>query len=63
MTIEEVIERVEKIKEVQDDPEQAHALEETLWHDVLKHIASGQCVHPAAFAIAALETENIDFPC
>lgn len=61
MTIEEVAERVEKIRAEADDPETAHSWEDRLHQDVLRAIKNG-AANPDLLAGAALATESIRFP-
>lgn len=60
MTLEQVQGRVESIRSGIHDNESAHAEEDSLWEDVLEHIAKGGR-NAKAIAAAALETRNIDF--
>ena len=54
--------RVEAVQAAQDH-EQAHALEDALFRDMLKSIADGDALDPPALlASVALRTLEIDFP-
>jgi len=61
VTVEEIKERVREIEQHAMDFEQAHALEDRLYADVLRAIAKGGHPWPAALAKAALETKAIKF--
>jgi hypothetical protein len=39
-----------------------HAMEDTLYRDVLRAIAEGRCDEPAACALEALRADGLDFP-
>jgi hypothetical protein len=64
MMLNEVKARVTEIADTADDPEQAHRLEDTLYRDVLKAIATGQCrdYPPEDFAAEALRAGPLRFP-
>jgi hypothetical protein len=62
MTVEDVRERLERIKQAAGDPEVAHGREDSLREDVLRHIANGWCSDPMALAHEVLKSEEIDFP-
>ena len=53
--------RVDVIKAVYDDPEDAHGKEDELRHDVLQAIAEGS-KYGRALAEIALTTSEIEFP-
>lgn len=59
-TREEVLERVEQIREAAEDDEAAHSMEDALHQDVLTTIARGTG-HDASLARAALRTRELDF--
>lgn len=50
------------IKEAVHDSEAAHSMEDDLHQKVLRAIARGTAVDPAACAAAALTTLDLDFP-
>jgi hypothetical protein len=55
MNVSEVEARVAQVAAIgDDDPEQAHHLEDELWRDVLAAIADG-AEHPAELAAAAMK--------
>ena len=58
----EVIARVTKIRNLRNDPEQAHAEEDKLFADVLEAIANGKAEEPRGLARTALGTQKIKFP-
>ena len=60
MTIEDVKERIQKIKDVKDDYEKAHSREDELWRDVLREIAKGS-PNSQGLAEAVLKTRWIRF--
>lgn len=60
ITLLEVLDRVQRIKDSKYDDEEAHRLEDVLRDDVLKHIAIGNDSH-AKLAKAALKTNRIRF--
>jgi hypothetical protein len=60
MTVDEVRERVEKIRAMAGDDEAAHSEEDGLHQDVLAAIADGAEFAPA-LAAEALKTVDIDF--
>lgn len=61
LTTVEVNKRVEAIKAIAYDDEGAHAMEDTLWQEVLEAIANGLCDHPGDLADAVLKTTSIKF--
>lgn len=61
MTVAEIHERTQQIKDVADDPEIAHPLEDGLRRDVLEAIANG-AANPRELAAAVLATSDIEFP-
>lgn len=62
MTVAEVTKRLVAIRNAKDDPEHAHAMEDVLWHDVLRAIADGDCVDdPKDIAGTALWSIDIEF--
>jgi hypothetical protein len=60
MTVEDVRARLEAIRSVADDDEQAHGLQDSLLLDVLLAIRDG-AADPAGLAAAAVEVYDIDF--
>lgn len=60
MTIEDVKERIQKIKDVKDDYEKAHSLEDELWRNVLREVAKGAS-NSQGLAEAALKSRWIRF--
>lgn len=62
LTVEEVRARIEDIKAVVADAERAHSLEDSLYEDILRAIATDRCDDPKGCAAAALSTQDIDFP-
>ena len=61
VTVRDVQARLEEIKRRQDFDDEAHALTDDLWADVLGAIAEGRCSDPAAVARAALLSEDFEF--
>ncbi len=61
MTVVDIMDRVNFIKECASDDEAAHVYEDTLHQDVLRAIAKGECDNPASCAMAALMTLKINF--
>ena len=62
MTIADVAERVKKIAAIGNaDPEAAHSMEDDLYKDVLREIASGNG-QSQELAYEALEAAKIEFP-
>jgi hypothetical protein len=61
MTVAEINERVQQIKDKASDPETAHSAEDQLHDDVLQAIADG-ADNPRELAAAALATLKIEFP-
>lgn len=61
MSPEEVLRRVDVIRESSGDDEGAHGMEDSLWSDVLRAISDGTADDPAGCAKAALLTQEIDF--
>ena len=57
MTVDEVKRRLEEIRQAIGDDEQAHALEDELFADVLRHYAGTG----SAIAIEALKSKVMDF--
>jgi hypothetical protein len=62
MTLDEIKDRVGRVKARVSDPEVAHGLEDELRDDLLKALAEGRVSDPAAAAQIALETNNFNFP-
>lgn len=60
LTVEEIANRVEFIRAIKADYEQAHSEEDDLWGAVSEQIAEGEG-EAAALAKAALETRKIGF--
>ncbi len=58
MNVEDIRLRIEKIDEIADLIERAHAEEDRLHRDVLRAIAEG-CANPSELANAALATEHL----
>ena len=61
MTEQDVQERVEEIRRVALDYEDAHGKEDDLYRDVLQAIADGSGKDPMSLAQAALKTQGIEF--
>ena len=65
MTIDVIKRRVDLIKQQKDDPEGAHEMEDELYKDVLKEIASWGMFNEydtcAKIAVEALKAAEIDF--
>lgn len=61
MKASDVEERLHKIREAMEDDERAHSLEDDLYLEVLKAIASGMCDDPRACAAKAIETQVLAF--
>jgi phage shock protein A len=62
LTVEDVKARVKEIKEsAKMDYNGAHAMEDSLYEDVLKAISKGKCDDPATLAKEALKTTKIKF--
>jgi hypothetical protein len=61
MTLEELIELLDKLKAQAGDPEAAHSLEDEIWEKALMHIAFNctDVAEAAAFAMRALGTRDI----
>lgn len=59
-TTGEILAKVAEIQEVEDDPEQAHAMEDDLYIQVLRAIADG-AENAAELAEAALQSQLLDF--
>lgn len=57
LTVEAIRERVDIIRQTQDDDERAHSLEDALHRDVLMHFA--EC--GSQLAVEALKTLDVDF--
>ena len=62
MTINDVIEWVDRVAENADDFEMARAIEDDIHDAVLKSIAEGTCPDPKRFAEAAMRSATIEFP-
>ena len=60
MEIEEIKKRIDEIKERRDDSENAHAMEDTLWEDVLIAISEG-VDNSKELAKECLKTSEIKF--
>jgi hypothetical protein len=60
MTIDEVIQRIQAIKDNEDNYEVAHSLEDRLREDILKAIANG-VDNAQELAQLALTTSDLDF--
>ncbi|KLK98059.1 hypothetical protein XJ18_17675 [Bacillus pumilus] len=60
MTVDDVRERVENIRQVAFDDETAHGMEDDLYIDVLEAIATG-ADSPEKLAAEALKTQEIEF--
>jgi len=60
MTVDDVRERVENIRQAAFDDEVAHGMEDELYAEVLKAIANG-ADSPEKLAAEALKTEKIEF--
>ncbi|MEK5298667.1 hypothetical protein [Bacillus sp. FSL R5-0659] len=62
MTVDDVMKRVEDIRQVAEaeDDETAHGMEDELYTEVLKAIANG-ADNPEKLAAEALKTEKIEF--
>lgn len=62
---DDVIARIQQMAEGANaswpDDEQLHAVEDSLWAEVLQSIAQGRCTDPAACAREALKSCKIDF--
>lgn len=61
-TLDDVHAVVEALRTSDYDPESQHSTEDELWGAVLRAIADGSCPDPKAWALAAIETSEIDFP-
>lgn len=62
ITADEVRKRVEAIRDVMDDDEVAHILEDALYRRILENAVRGECVPDvAACAVIALEVSDMDF--
>jgi hypothetical protein len=61
MTTDDVRMRVEEIRAHATDDECAHSLEDSLYDDLMRAIATGQCTDAAGCAEIALTTKDIDF--
>lgn len=59
MTVEDVLKRVEAIKNIAGDDECAHSAEDSLWEDVLVAIAQG-APNAQELARVALNTTDIE---
>ncbi|PJI12380.1 hypothetical protein CTV96_09540 [Bacillus altitudinis] len=60
MTIDDVQERIEVIRQIALDDEVAHGMEDELYIDVLEAIANG-ADNPEKLASEALKTKDIEF--
>ncbi|WP_024427708.1 hypothetical protein [Bacillus safensis] len=60
MTVDDVQERVEVIRQIALDDEAAHGMEDELYIDVLEAIANG-ADNPEKLAAEALKTQDIEF--
>lgn len=60
MTVEEIKDRVQKIRDLAGDDERAHSMEDDLHQDVLAEIANG-APNAAELAREALLTLGIEF--
>ena len=61
LTLSEVTARVQEIRNYRDDAEMAHALEDSLYRDVLTAIAHHDVACPSRLAKAALGTQRLKF--
>jgi len=61
MNKEEVIELIKKVKEHEDDTEEAHCLADSAYISVLEAIAEGTCDEPQICAKLILTIEDMDF--
>lgn len=61
ITIEQILHRIDDIKQSSDDDESAHAKEDQLREEILQAIASGWCEDPREYASLALTTADIRF--
>lgn len=61
LTPEAVLERVEEIRSLTSDEEEAHGAEDRLYFDVLVAIAEDRCPDPRACAQIAITTQALDF--
>lgn len=61
MRASDVEERLQRIRKVVWDDELAHSLEDELYLEVLRAIASGMCDDPKACAAKAIETQVFAF--
>lgn len=62
MTIDDVREQLDRIRQISGDPEAAHSAEDAMRENVLLAIAHGRTDDPAALATEALRSGAIDFP-
>lgn len=62
MTVDDVNEVVERIRQTSSDPEVAHAMEDSLWMKVLGEISKTNKQLSGNLAYTALKTKDIDFP-
>lgn len=62
MEREQVEARVRAIADTAEDPEVAHTLEDELYLDLLRAIATGECRNPRDAALAAIQAAHLDFP-
>jgi hypothetical protein len=63
MTIEELIELLDKLRATAGDPEAAHGLEDEIWEKTLMHIAfnCSDGDEMSLWAHRALETKDVEF--
>ena len=62
MDLEEIRNRLEKIKNKKNDPECAHDFENKLLKDFIKHVAESGISHLSTHAKEVLKVDEIDFP-
>lgn len=61
MTLDEVRDKIEEIRNILSDDEHSHSLEDKLYIKVLQSIANKECESPSELAELALETQKLDF--
>jgi hypothetical protein len=61
VTLKEIQERINHIREISGDDELAHSHEDALYYEVLQAIANSQCADPAAAAKLVITTWEIKF--
>lgn len=61
MTVDEVRERVQQIRNMAGDDERAHSAEDALHQEVLLAIADGEAEDMRGISREALTTKDIDF--